>query len=178
MWSGYLVLPWSTFPAALPKIPYVGFSPVRLQAPGTTQFSSESSRSAQWLKPDSCIRHFPSRFAHAFSTTPARRDTRLCVRGLGVQRCHLGPEVLARAGLCCPCLHRLPTSSANLVPSDPLPSRAGYRAGLWHSRILLPGFQTFRAFTARLSRIAAFNFRRETQRVLFPISSASALVIE
>ncbi len=34
-WSRFLILPWLTFPAALPKIPYVGFSPVRLQAPGT-----------------------------------------------------------------------------------------------------------------------------------------------
>src|SRR5712691_11874591 len=34
-WSGFLIPPWLTFPAALPKIPYVGFSPVRLQAPGT-----------------------------------------------------------------------------------------------------------------------------------------------
>ena len=31
--------PMATFPAAPPKIPYGGFSPVRLKVPGTTQFS-------------------------------------------------------------------------------------------------------------------------------------------
>ena len=35
--------PMITFPAAPPKIPYGGFSPVRLQVPGTAQFSVESS---------------------------------------------------------------------------------------------------------------------------------------
>jgi hypothetical protein len=35
--------PMITFPAAPPKIPYGGFSPVRLQVPGTAQFSEESS---------------------------------------------------------------------------------------------------------------------------------------
>ena len=37
----------------------------------------------------------------------------------------------------------------------------GYRSGPWHSRIILPEQYTFRAFTVELSRIAAFNFRRE-----------------
>ena len=60
-----------------------------------------------------------------------------------------------------PHLHRLPTSSASLVSSGSFPSRAGYRNGLRHSRIVLSGDQTFRAFAAWLSRIAAFNFRRE-----------------
>jgi hypothetical protein len=82
--------------------------------------------------------------------------------GPGLIRYHLGPEVLAPKGLCCPLLHRLATSSASLETSDSLPSRAGYRVGLWHSRILLPGLHTFRTFTAGLSRIAAFSFRRES----------------
>ncbi len=47
-WSGFLIRPWPTFPAALPEIPYGGFSPVRLQAPGTTKFSVEPSCSAQF----------------------------------------------------------------------------------------------------------------------------------
>ena len=46
---------------------------------------------------------------------------------------------------------------------------AGYRAGLQHSRVLLSGYQTVRAFTAGLSRIAVFNFRREIRRVHIPI---------
>ena len=35
--------PMVTFPAAPPKIPYGGFSPVRLKVPGTAQFSRGSS---------------------------------------------------------------------------------------------------------------------------------------
>ena len=75
---------------------------------------------------------------------------------------HLSPEVLAPEGLCCPCLPRLATSSAGLKTSVSLPSFAGYRDGLWHSRVLLPGLHTFRTFTVVLSRIAAFSFRRES----------------
>jgi hypothetical protein len=73
----------------------------------------------------------------------------------------LDPEILAPSGLCCPAHHRLSTSSASLILSCPLPSIAGYWAGLWHSRTLLPEHQAFRAFGGGLSRIAAFNFRRE-----------------
>jgi hypothetical protein len=75
---------------------------------------------------------------------------------------HLSPEVLAPEGLCCPFLPRLATSSASLKTSASLPSMAGYRSGLWHSRVLLPGLHTFRTFTAVLSRIAACSFRRES----------------
>ena len=89
--------------------------------------------------------------------------------GFGPLRFHLGPEVLAPTGLCCPRYHCLATSSASLVLSVSLPSAAGYRAGLWHSRILLPEHQTFRAFLTRLSRIAAFSFRRETRWVHCPV---------
>jgi len=73
----------------------------------------------------------------------------------------LDPEALAQTGLCCPSHQHLVTSSAGLTASIPFPDTAGYRFGLWHSRIILPDCQTFRAFTAELSRIAAFNFRRE-----------------
>ena len=75
---------------------------------------------------------------------------------------HLSPEVLAPEGFCCPFLPRLATSSAGLKTSVSLPSFAGYRNGLWHSRILLPGLHTFRTFTAVLSRIAVCSFRRES----------------
>ena len=36
----------------------------------------------------------------------------------------------------------------------------------WHSRIILPEQHTFRAFTAELSRIAAFNFAGSLPRAL------------
>jgi hypothetical protein len=75
---------------------------------------------------------------------------------------HLSPEVLAPEGFCCPFHHRLATSSASQETSASLPSTAGYSGGLWHSRTFLPGLHTFRTFTAVLSRIAAFSFRRES----------------
>ena len=74
----------------------------------------------------------------------------------------LSPEVLALEGLCCPFPHRLATSSASLETSTSLPSTAGYRDGLWHSRTFLPGLHTFRTFAVVLSRIAAFSIRRES----------------
>jgi hypothetical protein len=74
----------------------------------------------------------------------------------------MSPEVLAPEGLCCPFLPRLPTSSASLETSASFPSSAGYRDGLWHSRILLPGLHTFRTSATVLSRIAVYSFRRES----------------
>jgi hypothetical protein len=44
--------PVVTFPAALPRIPYGGFSPVRLPAPGTVQFGRGPSRCGRPLKSD------------------------------------------------------------------------------------------------------------------------------
>ena len=71
--------PMATFPAAPPKIPYGGFSPVRLQVPGTAQFSRESSRVGRWLKWDPHIRHLPSQLALAFGIASAGRDpTSMC----------------------------------------------------------------------------------------------------
>ena len=81
----------------------------------------------------------------------------------------LNPEILAPAGLCCPSHHRLAISSASLAISHPFPSCAGYRVGLWHSGIILPDRQTFRAFLVRLSRIAAFSFRRGTRCLHCPV---------
>ena len=54
--------------STLPGIPYGGFSPVRLQAPGTCEFSRELSRRVRWLKPDPGIHHFPRQFSPAFGT--------------------------------------------------------------------------------------------------------------
>ena len=47
----------------------------------------------------------------------------------------------------------------------PISRYSGYSDALWHSRVILPGRQTFRTFTAVLSRIAALSFRRETRCV-------------
>ena len=71
--------PMATFPAAPPKIPYGGFSPVRLQVPGTAQFSRESSRVGRWLKCDPHIRRLPTQLALAFGIASAGRDpTSMC----------------------------------------------------------------------------------------------------
>jgi len=85
------------------------------------------------------------------------------------RRAHLGPGVLAPLGLCCPEHPHLSTPSASLTTSCPFPGTSGYRDGLWHSRVFLPGRQTFRTFTAALSRIAALSIRRETQYVRTPV---------
>ena len=94
--------------------------------------------------------------------TAVRQGSPPLCADLGHGSFHLSPEVLAPEGFCCPFLPRLATSSASLKTSVSLPSMAGYRGSLWHSRILLPGLHTFRTFTAVLSRIAAFSFRRES----------------
>ena len=51
---------------------------------------------------------------------------------------------------------------------------AGYRSGLWHSRILLPGLHTFRTSAPVLSRIAACSFRRESGTCTPPFFRTSA----
>jgi hypothetical protein len=101
---------------------------------------------------------------------------RLGVRTLRSKRARLGPEVLAPARLCCPRLLRLPTSSASLETSVSFPKTLGYRGGLWHSRILLPGFQTFRAFTDGPSRIAA-SASAGRSPMHFPVARIRALAI-
>ena len=58
--------------------------------------------------------------------------------GPRLEHTHLSPEVLAQGGLCCPTPHRLATSSASLRNSASLPGFAGYRRGLWLSRVILP----------------------------------------
>ena len=153
----------ATFPAAPPKIPYVGFSPVRLevQVPVSLRMTLPRIRSPHYI--GSTTMRVPYR------VWPSPRDGRfvniLLLGSESERMCPrhpvLNPEILAPAGLCCPSHHRLAISSASLATSHPFPSSAGYRVGLWHSRIILPGHQTFRAFTTGLSGIAAFNFRRE-----------------
>jgi hypothetical protein len=53
-------------------------------------------------------------------------------------------------------------------PPNTLPSTAGYRVGLWQSRTLLPGLQTFRTFVVRLSRIAAVGRHGRPDTCLSP----------
>ena len=153
-----------------------GFPTVRLQASGTPQFGQKPSANPFGVKTDPAIPPSRPAFTPAFGCAdhltgypPQRAVPRL-------QRRHLCPEVLAQDGLCCPTPHRLATSSASLRNSASLPGFAGYRRGLWHSRAILPAPQTFRTFTAVLSRIAAFSFRREPQYVRLS-SSVSALAI-
>ena len=138
--------------------PQYGF---KHQAPRSSVWSLPPRYSALKLNPQhsrrvarvyASLRYHP----HRLSAPP------LWTEPAGDPSYHLGPEVLARDGLCCPLRHRLATSSASLETSVSFPSVAGYRAGLWHSRIILPSLHTFRTFTVTLSRIAAFSFRRES----------------
>ena len=63
--------PIVTVPAALPEIPYGGFSPVRLQAPGTPKFSTEPSGRSGRLKSDPDIRRPTPPLASAFGKAAA-----------------------------------------------------------------------------------------------------------
>jgi hypothetical protein len=157
----------ATFPAALPGIPYGGFSPVRLQAPGTTTFGAEPSHVRSRVKSG------PDVPRHEVVGSTLRDH--LSQKVLPPQRAGPWPTMIPpgprgpRSGwfmLASP--QRLLASSASLVLSGPFPSRAGYKAGLWHSRTVLPEFQTFRAFTVKLYKIAAFNFRRESGACMPP----------
>ena len=163
LWSGFLVQPSLTFPAAPPKIPYGGFSPVRLQAqaPRSAVCCLPSSR-ATVLKSDP--RHTCETRDVCCSLRDEHLSSRLPASVCGPLTCSfpLSPEVLAPEGLWCPFHHRFSTSSASLETSASFPSYAGYSCGLWHSRILLPGLHTFRTAATVLSRIAAFSFRRES----------------
>jgi len=106
--------------------------------------------------------------------TAVRQGSPPLCADLGHGSFHLSPEVLAPEGFCCPFPHRLATSSASLETSPTFPSLAGYSGGLWHSRTFLPGLHTFRTFTAVLSRIAAFSFRRESGTCTPPFFRTSA----
>ena len=55
-----------TFPAAPPKIPYGGFSPVRLQVPGTRKFSAEPSEKSERFKSDPDVRRPAQPLSPAF----------------------------------------------------------------------------------------------------------------
>jgi hypothetical protein len=174
LWSGCLVRPSPTFPAAPPKIPYGGFSPVRLQAQAPRSSVCRLPPQSPHL---SLIPDIPAEyrtFTPAFETTVHQPGSPPLCADLGRCPSLLSPEVLAPAGLCCPCLPRLATSSASLETSNTFPSSAGYSASLWHSRVLLPGLHTFRTFTTVLSRIAAYSIRRESETCTPPFFRLSA----
>src|SRR5215468_9259726 len=149
--------------------------PSTASSSGTTQFGP---RAFHHIAP--CLRLIPDIPADRYVFAPAF-ETRLRLSGappLGADlwRCSspLSPEVLAPEGLCCPFFPRLATSSASLKTSASLPSLAGYRRGLWHLRILLPGLHTFRTSAPVLSRIAACSFRRESGTCTPPFFRTSA----
>ena len=128
--GGVTVPPWATFPAALPKIPYVGFSPVRLQASGTSQFGTKPSAGSSRSRPIPPYPRSDTTFAPPFDDASRRVILRLCVRSRRRQHRHLSPEALAPAGFCCPGHQRLSASSASLDVSASFPGATGYRRGL------------------------------------------------
>ena len=128
--GGVTVPPWATFPAALPKIPYVGFSPVRLQASGTSQFGTKPSAGSSRSRPIPPYPRSDTTFAPPFDDASRRVILRLCVRSRRRQHRHLSPEALAPAGFCCPGHQRLSASSASLDVSASFPGTTGYRRGL------------------------------------------------
>ena len=128
--GGVTVPPWATFPAALPKIPYVGFSPVRLQASGTSQFGTKPSAGSSRSRPIPPYPRTDTAFAPPFDDASRRLMLRLCVRNRRLQHRHLSPEALPPAGLCCPGHLRLSASSASLDVSASFPGTTGYRRGL------------------------------------------------
>ncbi len=78
--SGFTVPPQTTFPAALPKIPYVRFSRVRLQASGTLQFEAEPSAIPDEVKTDPAIPPSVTTFAPPLDNATHRVIIRLCVQ--------------------------------------------------------------------------------------------------
>ena len=138
-----------------------GFPSVRLQASGTSQFGQEPSAYLPEVKADPAIPPVETRVYSSLRRRLSPDGISASMCGPRLQRPHLSPEVLAQGGLCCPAPHRLATSSASVGSSASLPGLAGYRHGLRHSRVILPATHTFRTFTAVLSTIAAFSFRRE-----------------
>ena len=70
--GGVTVPPWATFPAALPKIPYVGFSPVRLQASGTLQFGTKPSAGSSRSRPIPPYPRSDTAFAPPFDNAAPR----------------------------------------------------------------------------------------------------------
>ena len=123
-------LPWPRFQPPPLKFRTVGFPQYgfKFQAPHS---SAESLPVVgRRLKFDPAHAPPPETVGSRLRDRLGRKVSRLDVRGFGVGRPHLDPEVLAPVGFSWPHHHRLSTSSASLVSSGPFPSRAGYRHGL------------------------------------------------
>ena len=97
--------PIVTFPAALPKIPYGGFSPVRLQTPGTRKFSDHPSWRRGRVKSDPDIPRLTIQFGGAFGAASAKGDSRLNVRDLGFNRATRIQRSSLRRGYSVPALN-------------------------------------------------------------------------
>jgi hypothetical protein len=165
------------FPAALPKIPYSGFSPVRLQAPGTRKFSAEPSGRSERLKSDPDIRRLPHPFAPAFGTASA---TGVSASKCGAVTSDL-PTWAQRPSLGLGS-HR-PTVIAYLASSAGLETFRHFPAELVIGRLLTfkdlpvwsPDLPSFRCTTLQNCRL---QHPPGARCVLIPISSAPALAIE
>ncbi len=94
-----------TFPAVLPKIPYGGFSPVRLQAPGTRKFSGHPSWLPRRIKSDPDMPRLTLQFGSAFGAASAKGHSRLKVRDLGFHRATRAQRSSLRRGYSVPALN-------------------------------------------------------------------------
>ena len=165
------------FPAALPKIPYGGFSPVRLQAPGTRKFSTEPSGKSERLKSDPDIRRPTHPLAPAFG--------RASVTGNSASECGAvtfdQPTWAQRPSLRLGC--HIPTVIAYLASSAGLATFRHFPAELVIGRLLTfkdrpvwsPDLPSFRCTTLQNCRLQRPPGAR---CVRIPISSAPALAIE
>ena len=140
------------------KFPYVGFSPVRLQASGTSQFGTKPSAGSSRSRPIPPYPRSDTTFAPPFDDASRRVDT--------------SPLRAKPPATTSPPEPRGPRSSRVFVvpainacrPHPPVwtspphfPERPVIDAVFDISRIILSDLQTFRTFAAVLSSIAAFN---------------------
>jgi hypothetical protein len=165
------------FPAALPKIPYGGFSPVRLQAPGTREFSAEPSGKSARLKSDPDIRRPTRPLAPAFG--------KAAVTGNSAPKCgavrYDRPTWAQRPSLGLSCL--VPAVIAYLASSAGLETFRHFPAQLVIGRRLTfkdrpvwsPDLPSFRCPTLQNCRL---QLPPGARCVLIPMSSAPALAIE
>ncbi len=141
-----------------PKIPYVRFSRVRLQASGThDEFGTWPSAEHLTLKADPAMPVSRPAFATSFGRAEDP-DLRTVTAHRLRQRFHLGhlsPEALARGGLCCPTRQRLvglihQSGELHILSLF----RLWIRSLTFKGHIILSVLLTFRTFTAEPSRIA------------------------
>jgi len=163
-----------TFPAALPKIPYGGFSPVRLQAPGTCTVQQRVSPARPGVKSDPNMPHRPSRLARAFGTASTAKQVRLNVRSRGSDRPTWAQRPSLRRGYHVPALdayrpHPPVWSPPTHFPATPvIGSVFGIPGssclGSRPSELSLPGFPRLPPSTSAGSSVRAFphSYRTDT----------------